>query len=118
MSELFKCTRCGIIKPQHDYYHSDGYRRRQCIECKKEDSRSRRNVKKEGVKWQAKQSPWISVEERFPENKETVLVSSQIYGKIVLAWDELGMVWLYPESEDVYCDWDNVDCWMPIPETP
>ena len=49
MNELFKCTRCGIIIPQHDYYHSDGYRRRQCIECKKEDSRSRRNVKKEGI---------------------------------------------------------------------
>ena len=71
-----------------------------------------------GAEWQAKQSPWVSVEERFPENKETVLVSSQIYGNVVLAWDELGMVWLYPESEDVYCDWDNVDCWMPIPETP
>ena len=74
--------------------------------------------RKDGIEWQAKQSPWISVEERFPENKETVLVSSQIDGKIVLAWDELGMAWLYPESEDVYCDWDNVDCWMPIPETP
>ena len=71
---------------------------------------------KEGAEWQAKQYPWISVDERFPENKETVLVSSQIYGNIVLTWDELGMDWLYPESEDVYCDWNNVDCWMPIPE--
>ncbi len=46
-----------------------------------------------GAEWQAKQYPWISVDERFPENKETVLVSSQIYGNIVLTWDELGMDW-------------------------
>lgn len=69
-----------------------------------------------GAEWQAKQSPWISTDERFPENKETVLVSSQIYGKIVLTWDELGMIWFHPESEDIYCDWNKVDCWMPIPE--
>lgn len=29
---------------------------------------------KEGVKWQAKQSPWISVEERLPEDNENIII--------------------------------------------
>lgn len=71
---------------------------------------------KTGAEWQKEQSPWISIDERFPDDKEQVLVSSQIYGKVVLVWDKLGMVWVYPDDNDVYCDWDKVDCWMPIPE--
>lgn len=69
-----------------------------------------------GADWQAKQSPWISIDEQFPEDKQPVLCSSQIYGKIVLCWDELSQSWSYPESGEFYCDWDKVDCWMLIPE--
>lgn len=69
-----------------------------------------------GTEWHAKQSPWISVEERFPEDKQPVLCSSQIYGKVVLCWDELSQSWSYPESGECYCDWDKIDCWMYIPE--
>lgn len=83
-------------------------------------SKQIRNAGKEafiaGANWQKEQSPWISIDERFPDDKEQVLVSSQIYGKVVLVWDKLGMVWVYPGDNDVYCDWDKVDCWMPIPE--
>lgn len=71
---------------------------------------------KEGAEWQAKQSPWISIDEQFPEDKQPVLCSSQIYGKVVLCWDELSQSWSYPESGEFYCDWDKVDCWMLIPE--
>ena len=71
---------------------------------------------KEGARWQAKQSPWISIDEEFPEDKQLVLCSSQIYGQVVLRWDNLSQEWLYPEVNHIYCDWDKVDCWMVIPE--
>ena len=70
----------------------------------------------QGAEWQAKQSPWISIDEQFPEDKQPVLCSSQIYGKVVLCWDELSQSWSYPESGECYCDWDKIDCWMYIPE--
>lgn len=61
-------------------------------------------------------SLWISIDEQFPEDKYPVLCSSSIYGKVVLCWDELSQTWNYPESNEFYCDWDKVDCWMLIPE--
>lgn len=69
-----------------------------------------------GAKWQAKQSPWISIDDSFPEDNALVLCSSQIYGKVVLRWNKLAKEWLYPEENHIYCDWDKVDCWMYIPE--
>lgn len=69
-----------------------------------------------GAEFQAKQNPWISIDEQFPEDKQPVLCSSQIYGKVVLCWDELSQSWSYPESSEIFCDWDKVDCWMLIPE--
>lgn len=69
-----------------------------------------------GAEWHATQSPWISVDEGYPEDKQPVLCSSQIYGKVVLCWDELSQTWNYPESGEFYCEWNKVDCWMYIPE--
>jgi hypothetical protein len=69
-----------------------------------------------GVQWKIEQSPWISIDEQFPEDKQLVLCSSQIYGKVVLRWDELSQSWSYPEIGEFYCDWNKVDCWMLIPE--
>lgn len=69
-----------------------------------------------GAEWQAEQSPWISIDEGYPEDKQPVLCSSQIYGKVVLCWDELSQTWNYPESGEFYCEWNKVDCWMYIPE--
>lgn len=43
------------------------------------------NMFKRGAEWQANQSPWISIDEQFPEDKQPVLCSSQIYGKVVFA---------------------------------
>ena len=69
-----------------------------------------------GAEWHAKQSPWISINDSFPEDNALVLCSSQIYGKVVLRWNKLAEEWLYPEEDYIYCDWDKVDCWMYIPE--
>lgn len=71
---------------------------------------------KNGAEWHAKQSPWISIDDSFPEDNALVLCSSQIYGKVVLRWNKLAEEWLYPEENHIYCDWDKVDCWMYIPE--
>lgn len=57
-----------------------------------------------GAAWQSLQSPWISVEEWLPEDEQIVLCSSQIYGKVVLCWDELSQSWSYPETDEFYCD--------------
>lgn len=75
-----------------------------------------RKVYTKGYEAGTKQSPWISIDEQFPEDKQLVLCSSQIYGKVVLCWDELSQSWSYPESGECYCDWDKIDCWMYIPE--
>lgn len=74
------------------------------------------NMFRKGAEWQAKQSPWISIDDSFPEDNALVLCSSQIYGKVVLRWNKLAKEWLYPEENHIYCDWDKVDCWMYIPE--
>lgn len=58
---------------------------------------------KAGAEWQAKQSPWISVEERLPENGENVLFYSQVGGAIVGCY----------EKEMV--DELEITHWMPIP---
>lgn len=75
-----------------------------------------RKVYEKGFAEGIKQSPWISIDEQFPEDKQLVLCSSQIYGKVVLRWDELSQSWSYPESDEFYCDWHKIDCWMYIPE--
>lgn len=69
-----------------------------------------------GAEWQAKQSPWISVEERLPEDNELVLTSSSIYGTKLLVWNDFHKVWDDEDGDDVYCDLDKIDAWMPIPE--
>ncbi|MFS2710436.1 hypothetical protein AAH092_11150 [Bacteroides xylanisolvens] len=75
-----------------------------------------RKVYAKGYEAGTKQSPWISIDNSFPEDNALVLCSSQIYGKVVLRWNKLAKEWLYPEENHIYCDWDKVDCWMYIPE--
>ena len=41
------------------------------------------NAFKAGAEWQAKQSPWISVKERLPENQDIVLVRGEYGGKAI-----------------------------------
>lgn len=59
-----------------------------------------------------KQSEWISVEERLPDNGETVLTVDNEGYMIVASWYELGG-WLLP-----VCRANPVTHWMPLPEPP
>lgn len=74
-----------------------------------------------GAEWQAKQSPWISVEERLPQPKEDVL----LYDKNSIRHYVVG--WLRKEkgyNKSMWCATDgfvedkDITHWMPIQELP
>lgn len=54
-----------------------------CYECHYDDGYEMRLVKeafRQGAEWQSKQSPWISVEERLPEEGQKVFVLTMCCG--------------------------------------
>lgn len=54
-----------------------------CYECQYDNSLEMRLVKeafRQGAEWQSKQSPWISVKERLPEENQKVFVLVMWYG--------------------------------------
>lgn len=55
---------------------------------------------------------WISIEERLPDNGETVLTVDNEGYMIVASWYELGG-WFLP-----VCRANPVTHWMPLPEPP
>ena len=74
-----------------------------------------------GAEWQAKQSSWISVKERLPEESEFVLcrmVSNEaiVSGYIFVSPDGLPCVATLPNFE--FDDYGGYVCdmWMPIPK--
>lgn len=73
------------------------------------------NAFEAGAEWQAKQSPWISVEERLPENQDIVLVRGEYGGKATayLHGKDSGFI-VY--GEDAYKVFGEVTHWMPIPD--
>lgn len=70
---------------------------------------------KRGAEWQAKQSPWVSVKERLPENQDIVLVRGEYGGKATayLYGKDSGFI-VY--GEDAYNVFGEVTHWMPIPD--
>ena len=73
------------------------------------------NAFKAGAEWQAKQSPWIRVKERLPENQDIVLVRGEYGGKATayLHGKDSGFI-VY--GEDAYKVFGEVTHWMPIPD--
>lgn len=70
---------------------------------------------KAGAEWQAKQSPWVSVEERLPENQDIVLVRGEYGGKATayLHGKDSGFI-IY--GEDAYKVFGEVTHWCHIPD--
>lgn len=62
-----------------------------------------------GAEWHAKQSPWISVEERLPNYKEEVLVLYEYEGRIQIQQS------LYLGQKDWRFSSSRILAWMPIP---
>ena len=74
-----------------------------------------------GAEWQAKQSPWISVKERLPDESEFVLcrmLSNEaiVGGYIFVSPDGLPCVATLPNFE--FDDYGGYVCdmWMPMPK--
>lgn len=68
---------------------------------------------KAGAEWQAKQSPWININDRLPENKDEVLVLSRmnISGKYFVSSDSYdGKEW----AINLAMHYTRV-AWIPIP---
>ena len=75
---------------------------------------------KAGAEWQAKQSPWVSVEERLPEDSKLVLCrmvsnGAIVSGVIIPTPSGQPRVVTLPDFE--FEDYGNYVCdmWMPIP---
>lgn len=64
-----------------------------------------------GADWQARQSPWISVEERLPENN-TVVLTRGAYGFLICQLSSLGE---WETGANVNKERLGITHWMPIP---
>jgi hypothetical protein len=74
-----------------------------------------------GAEWQAKQSPWVSVEERLPKENEIVLCRMVSNGAIVSGYIvvEAGKPPRVATSGNFeFEDYGDYECdmWMPIPD--
>lgn len=63
-----------------------------------------------GAKWQEKQSPWISVEERLPEEGQNVLVLIEYMGSMQINENTYWKTDKWPFGSET-----EVLAWMPIP---
>lgn len=66
---------------------------------------------KSGAEWQSKQSPWISVKERLPENN-TVVLTRGAYGFLICQLSSLGE---WETGANVNKERLGITHWMPIP---
>lgn len=63
-----------------------------------------------GAKWQAKQSPWISVKERLPEEDKEVLVLYEFRSAFMIQED-----FYFGQGEQWNWGGNKILAWMPIP---
>lgn len=72
---------------------------------------------KAGAEWQAKQSPWISVEERLPEcNTEVVIYHEYRFYVGFMYYSMKSIWWRVNEDERTDMIVSEYDFWMPIPD--
>jgi hypothetical protein len=64
-----------------------------------------------GAQWQSKQSPWISVNERLPENN-TVVLTRGAYGFLICQLSSLGE---WETGANVNKERLGITHWLPIP---
>jgi hypothetical protein len=64
-----------------------------------------------GAEWKSKQSPWISVNERLPENN-TVVLTRGAYGFLICQLSSLGE---WETGANVNKERLGITHWMPIP---
>lgn len=82
--------------------------------CNYDDRYEMRLVKeafRQGAEWQSKQSPWISVKERLPENN-TVVLTRGAYGFLICQLSSLGE---WETGANVNKERLGITHWMPIP---
>ena len=75
---------------------------------------------KDGAEWQAKQSPWISVNERLPGPNKIVLCRMVSNGSIVSGYIVVSpgrSPYVATDGGFEFEDWNDYECdmWMPIP---
>lgn len=75
---------------------------------------------KDGAEWQSKQSPWISVKERLPEENKLVLCRMVSNGAIVSGYIVVSpgrSPYVATDGGFEFEDWNDYECdmWMPIP---
>lgn len=68
-----------------------------------------------GAEWQAKQSPWISVEDRLPDNQDIVLVRDE-YDRFCIAYLHSENSGFITYGEDAYNFFGEITHWIPIPK--
>lgn len=68
-----------------------------------------------GAEWNAKQSPWISVEDRLPDNQDIVLVRDE-YDRFCTAYLHGKNSGFITYGEDAYNFFGEITHWMPIPK--
>ena len=87
-----------------------------CYECQYDNSLEMRLVKeafRQGVEWQSKQSPWISVEDKLPSLNQKVIVYN---GKQVYISHRTEKDYAKDANSFLYgLQTYNVVAWMPIP---
>lgn len=94
-----------------------------CYGCNYDDGYEMRLVKEafvQGARWQSKQSPWISVNERLPEPNKLVLCRMVSNGAIVSGYIVVSSgrsPYVATDGGFEFEDWNGYECdmWMYIP---
>jgi len=69
----------------------------------------------EGAEWQRKQSPWISVKDKLPDDNDVLVTDGNFTDLAIIRRTENGWFWdVYGEDVEV----DEITHWMPIPKLP